>query len=288
MNVIVNNVYDYVFSQNYPCIVHNLLHPGPRTTGVDINAGGCHYDWTGCLAVGLANAGDSLAAIDTLIYQSHQSTWDDLLSALKADWIGFEALRQKCINAPKYGCDDVYADNWTRRYFNMVANAFESHSTPRGGRFVVGLISMANYVPLGKWLGATPDGRRSGERLADSTSPSHFAPNYGPTATHRSNARAIDALRTPNGVTFNQRFNAAAVSSPRDLSKWAGLVRSFMEDGGMEVQYTVVSTDELREAQRHPAENRDLIVRVGGYSAVFIELGKDVQESIIARSELAF
>jgi pyruvate-formate lyase len=288
MNAIVNNVYDYVFSQNYPCIVHNLLHPGPRETGVDINAGGCHYNWTGCLAVGLANAGDILSAVDTLIYQTRQTSWDELLAALKADWNGYEALRQKCIHAPKYGCDDSIADNWTRRYFNILADAYESQTTPRGGRFVVGLISMANYVPLGKWVGATPDGRKSGERLADSTSPSHLAPNFGPTATHRSNARAIDGLRTPNGVTFNQRFNATAVNSPRDLNKWADLVRSFMEDGGMEVQYTVVSMEELREAQIHPAENRDLIVRVGGYSAVFVELGKDVQESIIARSEQSF
>ncbi|GAP20156.1 pyruvate formate lyase family protein [Leptolinea tardivitalis] len=288
MNAIVNNVYDLVFTQNYPCVVHNLLHPGTRKTGIDINAGGCHYDWTGCLAVGLANAGDCLSAIDTLLYQTQATTWDELLSALKADWVGYEHLRQMCIQAPKYGCDDPYADTWTRRYFNMVADAFESHSTPRGGRFVVGLISMANYIPLGKWLGATPDGRKNGERLADATSPSSFAPNFGPTATHRSNARAIDGLRTPNGVTFNQRFNATAVSSPRDLSKWADLVRSFMDDGGVEVQYTIVSSDELHQAQSNPAEYRDLIVRVGGYSAVFVELGKDVQDSIIARAEMAF
>ena len=288
MNAVVNNVYDYVFSQNYPCVVHNLLHPGPRETGVDINAGGCQYNWTGCLAVGLANAGDILSAVDTLVYQTRQTSWDELLAALKADWNGYETLRQKCVHAPKYGCDDTYADTWTRRYFNMLADAYESQTTPRGGRFVVGLISMANYVPLGKWVGATPDGRKSGERLANSTSPSHLAPNIGPTATHRSNARAIDGLRTPNGVTFNQRFNATAVNSPRDLNKWADLVRSFMEDGGMEVQYTVVSAEELRDAQIHPSENRDLIVRVGGYSAVFVELGKDVQESIIARSEQSF
>jgi pyruvate formate-lyase/glycerol dehydratase family glycyl radical enzyme len=288
MNAIANNVYDYVFSQNYPCVVHNLLHPGPRDSGVDINAGGCQYNWTGCLAVGLANAGDMLSAIDTLIYQTGQSSWDELQAALQANWQGYESLHKKCVRAPKYGCDNAYADNWTRKFFNMLADAYESQSTPRGGRFVVGLISMANYVPLGKWLGATPDGRYQGERLADSTSPSHLAPNFGPTATHRSNAHAIDSLRTPNGVTFNQRFNAATINSPRDLNKWADLVRSFMEDGGMEVQYTVVSAGELREAQKNPAENRDLIVRVGGYSAVFVELGKDIQESIIARAEQSF
>lgn len=288
MNVIANNIYDYVFTQIYPCVIHNLLHPGTRKSGLDINAGGCQYNWTGCLAVGLANAGDILSAVDTLIFETHETSWDELLSALQSDWAGYEELRQICVCAPKYGCDDQYADGWTRQYFNMLADAYESHTTPRGGRFVVGLISMANYVALGKWVGATPDGRMAGERLADSTSPSHLAKNFGPTATHRSNARAIDGLRTPNGVTFNQRFNASAINSARDLNKWADLVKSFMDDGGMEVQYTIVSAEELRLAQQNPAENRDLIVRVGGYSAVFVELGVDVQESIIARAEQAF
>lgn len=285
MNVIANNVSDFTFARYFPSVVHNLLHPGPRRSGIDINAGGCRYNWTGALMVGMANAGDMLAAIDTLIYRRREVTWDELLAALRANWLGFDELRRKCIAAPKYGCDDEYADGWTKTALDMLFAAYERHTTPRGGRFVCGLISMATYLLLGKRVGATPDGRASGEPLADATSPSALAPLAGPTAAHRSNARAIDAWHTPNGVTFNQRFNATAVTTPRELSKWADLVRTHVEAGGQSVQYNVVDSAVLRAAQRHPERYRDLIVRVGGYSAVFTELSQEVQDSIIARAE---
>ncbi len=285
MNVMANNVYDHVFTRYFPCAFHNLMHPGPRTSGIDINSGGCRYNWTGALCVGMANAGDMLAAIDHLVYRTKQVSWEELLQALQRDWDGAEELRRKCIAAPKYGCDDEYADNWARAMLRMWYDAYERHTTPRGGHFVVGLISMANYVSLGRWLGATPDGRRSGERLADATSPSPYAPAASPTATHRSAARAIDGYHVPNGVTFNQRFGTASVSTPRELSKWADLVRSYMEDGGVQVQYTIVDSSDLKRAQEHPEEYSDLIVRVGGYSAVFVELSREVQDSIIARAE---
>lgn len=288
MNVCVNNAYDHVFTRYFPCAFHNLMHPGPRASGVDINAGGCLYNWAGPLCVGMANAGDMLAAIDHLIYRTKRVTWQELLRALRHDWEGAEEIRQACIAAPKYGCDDDYADSWVRTMLGMYFDAYERHPTSRGGHFVVGLISMSNYVSLGRWLGATPDGRRSGTPLADATSPSSLAPALGPTATHRSAARAIDAYHVPNGVTFNQRFGTTSLSSPRELSKWADLVRSYMEDGGLQVQYTVVSHDDLKRAQQQPEAYRDLIVRVGGYSAVFVELSKEIQDTIIARAEQAF
>ncbi len=284
MNVVVNNVSDYVFAREFPCVYHDLLHPGPRRSGVDINAGGCHYNWTGSLAVGMANAGDILSAVDRLIYAERSATWDELLGALRDNWVGHEDLRRRCLAAPKYGCDDEGADGWTRRYLDLFFDAYESHSTPRGGRFVCGLISMGTYVSLGRQVGATPDGRTSGERLADATSASPLAPAAGPTATHRSAARAIDTYRTPNGVTFNQRFNGATVAGPRELSKWADLVRGYFEAGGQQAQYTVVDRDTLLLAQARPEEFRDLIVRVGGYSAFFVELSREVQESVIARA----
>jgi formate C-acetyltransferase len=287
MNVRANNTYDHVFTRHFPCVFHNLMHPGPRASGIDINTGGCHYNWAGPLCVGMANAGDMLAAIDHLIFRTKQVTWDELLQALQRDWEGADQIRRACIESPKYGCDDEYADGWVRTMLGMYFDAYERHPTSRGGHFVVGLISMSNYVSLGHWLGATPDGRRSGTPLADATSPSSLAPGAGPTATHRSAARAIDAYHVPNGLTFNQRFGTASVSTPRELSKWADLVRSYMEDGGLQVQYTVVSQEDLKRAQRHPGEYRDLIVRVGGYSAVFVELSREVQDTIIARAELA-
>ena len=285
MNVILNNVSDFVFQRYFPCVFHDLMHPGPRRTGVDINAGGCKYNWTGTLAVGTANAGDFLAAVDHLIFRTKSATWEELLAALRDNWEGHEALWRQCLAAPKYGCDDEYADGWTACMLGLLYDAFERHHTPRGGRFVVGLISMGSYVTLGRKLAATPDGRHRGERLADAVSPSPLAPPAGPTAAHRSVARAIDPYRTPNGVTFNQRFNATAIGGPRELAKWADLVRAFVEAGGQEVQYTVVDGEALRQAQLRPAEYRDLVVRVGGYSAVFVELSKELQDSIIARAE---
>lgn len=285
LNVVCNNVNDYVFARYYPSVFHNLMHPGPRRTGIDINAGGCRYNWTGTMGVGLANAGDMLAAIDTVVFRERQATWDELLAALARDWQGAESLRRACLAAPKYGSDNEYADDWAGRYLGLWLDAYESHRTPRGGRFVGGLISMGSYVTLGRWLGATPDGRQRGERLADATSPSHYAPAAGPTAAHRSAARAIDGLRMPNGVTFNQRFNATAIAGARDLSKWADLVRAYVEAGGVQVQYSIMDREMLLAAQRHPERYRDLIVRVGGYSAVFVELNKDLQESILARTE---
>ncbi len=288
MNAVINNVYDHVFTRHFPLVFHDLMHPGPRRSGIDMNAGGCKYNSTGCLAVGMANAGDMLSAVDTLIFREKVTTWDELLTALERDWEGYDDLRRKAIAAPKYGCDNEYADDWTRRLLEMWYDAYESHTNPRGGHFTVGLISMGNYVTLGKWMIASPDGRKKGEPLADATSPSYYAPVVGPTATHRSAARTIDPYRVPNGVTFNQRFNATAVMSPRELSKWADLVRDYVDRCGMEVQYTVVDGESMRRAQKHPDEYRDLIVRVGGYSAVFVELSKDVQDSIIARAEQQF
>lgn len=288
MNVIINNVYDQVFTRYFPCVYHDLMYPGPRQSGVDIQAGGCRYNSTGVLAIGMANAGDILAAVDDVIFQRKEATWDELLTALQNNWEGADDLRRKFIAAPKYGADDEYADKWARTALQMWTEAYESHNTPRGGRFVMGLLSMGNYVTLGAMTGATPDGRKSGAPLADATSPSSFTPLFGPTSAHRSAARAIDAYHTSNGVTFNQRFNLTAVGSPRDVNKWMDLVRSYMDLGGQQVQYTIVDSETLREAQKDPLTYRDLMVRVGGYSAVFIELSKEVQDTIIERAEMRF
>ncbi len=152
---------------------------------------------------------------------------------------------------------------------------------------MVGLLSQGNYVSMGGWMGATPDGRMRGDSLANATNPTIFAPQNGPTAALKSAARAIDAYHTPNGITFNQRMDPASIMSPREVSKWADLIRSHFDAGGQQVQYNIVEPGTLKLAQVHPEEYRDLVVRVGGYSAVFIELNEEVQNSIIARAETA-
>jgi pyruvate formate-lyase/glycerol dehydratase family glycyl radical enzyme len=284
-NALANNVADYVSARYYPCVFHDLLHSGPRASGIDINAGGCRYNWTGALCVGMATAGDLLSAIDRLVFQTKSVTWDELLPALAASWEGADELRRRCLAAPKYGTDDEYADGWTRRALDLLFDAYERHHTPRGGHFVIGLISMGLYVPMGRKVGATPDGRRAGEPLSDSISPSRLAPAAGPTAAHRSAARAVDTYRTPNGVSFNQRFSPGTVATTRDIAKWADLLRTYFDAGGQEAQYNITDQAVLQRAQVHPEEYRDLIVRVGGYSALFVELTREAQDTIIARTE---
>jgi pyruvate formate-lyase/glycerol dehydratase family glycyl radical enzyme len=283
-NVILNDVVEYVYARHFPCVFHNLMHAGPREKGITINAGGCKYNWTGSLAVGTANIGDIMSAIDSLVYEKKECSWDTLIRALKNDWQGYEELRSRCIGAPKYGTDDDWADKHLRDVLNIFFRAYESYPTPRGGRFVCGLISMASYIDLGKATGATPDGRKKGDPLADSIAPSVFARSKGLISAHRSATKAIDTIHTVNGITFNQRLTLSSVLSERGLNKWADLVRAYVETGGQSVQYSVADSETLVDAQKHPERYSDLIVRVGGYSAHFVELDKEIQDTIIMRT----
>jgi len=285
-NVVINNAIEYCFHRYTPSPFHNLMHPGTRISGIDYNQGGCRYNWTGATGVGLANSADTLAAIDQLVYQTKAVEWNELLSALKNDWNGFEVLRKQCIAVPKYGMDDPLPDYWAKRYSDLFFDIYEGFSTPRGGRFVCGFYSMGTYVTLGKHTGATPDGRRRGERLADGMSPSHYIRPNGVTASHLSVSK-IDGSRMINGVTYIQNMNVAHLLKKREVSKWADLVRTFVNIGGLCVQYLVLNVDELKEAKRHPDRYPDLLVRVGGYSALFTELSPELQDAIIARVEQA-
>jgi formate C-acetyltransferase len=285
MNVTLNNVMEFCYTRYLPMVCHDLMHPGPRQSGIDMNAGGCRYNWAGIFGVGLASAADSLAAIDYLVFRTRQLSWDQLLAALKNNWEGYGDVRRKCLSTPKYGADDDYADGWARRLLDLFFDAYSRLKTTRGGPTVCGLVSMGYYMFLGAITWASPDGRRAGEPLSDSVAPSHFAPALGPTATHRSVTKAIDSLRTPNGITFNQKMSEGSLLTPREISKWADLVRTFIEAGGQSVQYSVVNREALVDAQAHPERYQDLIVRVGGYSARFVDLSKEVQDTIIARAE---
>jgi formate C-acetyltransferase len=293
-NVIYNNVNEVLRAKLTPNVFHDLMHPGPRNTGIDINAGGCMYNWAGNLNVGTANGGDIMTAIDHLIYETKQITWDELLEALQHNWDSYEALRQQCINAPKFGAADPYADSHTREILELFFSIWESFTIPRRfsrsmkrGPYTSGLISMDTHMIHGGLTGATPDGRKAGEPFASAASPSNYAPARGPTATHLSAARVIDTAHTVNGVIFNQKFSPTSVMNEREMSKWVDLVRTYVEMGGQESNYDIVARDTLLEAQEHPEHYMDLWVRVGGYSARFVDLSRELQDEIIAREELA-
>ena len=284
MNCLFNNLMDWAFARWYQTPVHDVLHPGPRRTGLDYSNGGCKYNWTGGIAVGIGTCSDALSAIEYLVYDKKEVAMGELIAALSANWNEHEWLRDKCLLAPKYGNDDDYADKWARRASNAWFDEYEKHHAPHGGIFLGGLFSMTTYTWIGSQTGATPDGRMKSEPLSDAASPTNQADVSGPTAVHMSVSK-IDSLRATNGLIFNMKFNSTAVSSRRELSKWADLVRSYMLMGGQTVQYTVVDQAALLEAQKYPEQYKDLVVRTGGYSALFIDLSKEVQDTIIARTE---
>lgn len=287
LNCVYNNLMDWAFLNWHPVPVIDLLHPGPRQKGIDYNNGGCKYNWSGGTGVGLGTAADSLAAIEWLIYDKKGLTFDELLEALDNNWVGYQHAREKCRKVPKYGNDDDYADKWAVELARVWMDAYEKHRTPHGGKFVGGFYSMTNYAHMGRDTWATPDGRGKGEPLSSAIDPSNGVDLEGPTKMHKSAAK-IDTWRTTNGVAFNCKFTTASVASERELGKWADLVRTYILLGGQSVQYTVVDGQALKEAQKHPDEYKDLIVRTGGYSALFVELTKEIQDSIIARTEHQF
>jgi pyruvate formate-lyase/glycerol dehydratase family glycyl radical enzyme len=263
--------------------------------GLDLTWGGARYDATGVQGIGSATVGDSLAALDALVFRRGRRTatdqypagigLDELLAALDADFEGYEALRQTLVNrAPKYGNDDGQADRFTRLAAEIYCQEVEKHSNPRGGRYQPGLYSVTTHVALGLAVGATPDGRRAGEPLSQGISPVQGRDRHGPTAAMRSAARLNHRL-VSNGSAFNQKLNPATLRGGKGPELLAGLLQGYFQLGGMQLQWNLVDGKMLRAAQQHPEEYRDLIVRVSGYSAHFTDLERVVQDDIISRME---
>jgi formate C-acetyltransferase len=253
--------------------------------GLDLTWGGARYDFTGVQGIGPATVGDSLAALDTLVFGRGLILLDQLLAALDADFEGHEPLRQMLVHrAPKYGNDDGAADRYTRLAAEIYCQEVAKHTNPRGGRYQPGLYSVTTHVALGLAVGATPDGRRAGAPLSQGISPTQGRDHHGPTAAMQSVARLNHTL-VSNGSAFNQKLNPAFLRGDKGSATLAGLLRAYFQLGGMQLQWNLVDGDMLRAAQQHPEDHRDLIVRVSGYSAHFTDLEQVVQEDIIARME---
>ena len=284
MNVIINNMIEYSFYTFVPTPYHNLMHPGPRKSGIDMNKGGCKYNYFGSIGTGLGTAADSMTAIDKVVFQDNACTLEEMVKALADNWEGHEELRAKCLKAPKYGTDNDLADGWGRFISDTFLDAYEAHPTMRGGKYLGGFFSVTQNHVLGEDVDATPDGRFSREMLSDTVSPSQYAEQIGPTATHRSHVKAIDTSRTVNGITFAQSMDLNSLRTPRELSKWSNLIRTFISEGGQSVQYNVVSLETLKDAKAHPERHKGLFVRIGGYTARFVDLSEVMQDSVINKA----
>ena len=193
-------------------------------------------------------------------------------------------IRRLCIDAPSYGNDDPYVDDITKDCLNILVKELRHYRTRVGGRYQATISPVSAHVPYGMICGATPDGRKAGAPLSEGCSPAQGADVSGPTATVKSVAN-LEHINLAQGTIFNMRMHPGGLETRAGMRKWAQLVRTYFDLGGWEVQFNVVDADTLRAAQESPEEYRDLVVRVVGYSAFFVDLDKAVQDDIIARTE---
>lgn len=264
-------------------LVHDSLEQGK-----DITDGGARYNPSGVQGVGTANLADSLIVIKKAVFEEKSLSWSELLAMLERNWTGEgdEVWRQRFINTyPKYGNDIDEVDELGVRFLSHYGHEVEKYENVRGGKFTPGSYTVSAHVPLGAAVGATPDGRSSGEQLADGgLSPMVGRDQHGPTASLMSVSKLDNHLDT-NGSLLNVKFSPATLAGEEGLTKLEAYIRSFSRLGIQHIQFNVIDRATLIDAQNHPDQYKNLVVRVAGYSAMFVELSKAIQDDIINRTE---
>lgn len=290
---IIDATCDMVLEQDTADILCSALTDDCIERGLNMKEGGAVYDFISDLQVGIANLADSLAAMKKVVFEDKAVTPARLWEAMQADFQGEENARIRALleRAPKYGNDDDYVDQLVVDAYNVYIDEMKKyHNTrygrgPIGGVYYAGTSSISANVPQGAGTLATPDGRKAGEPLAEGCSPSHNADKNGPTAVFKSVSK-LPTEEITGGVLLNQKVTPQMLSKEENKQKLIALLRTFFNRlHGYHVQFNVVSRETLLDAQVHPENHRDLIVRVAGYSAFFNVLSRKTQDDIIARTE---
>ena len=227
-----------------------------------------------------------MAAIKKLVFDEKKYTLEQLNEALKADFQGYEQIRTDCLNAPKYGNDDDYADDIAADLVNFTEHEHRKYKTLYS-ILSHGTLSISNNTPFGQMTGASANGRHAWMPLSDGISPSQGADFKGPTAIIKSVSKmSNDSMNI--GMVHNFKIMAGLLDTPEGEESLITLLRTACMFGNGEMQFNYLDNETLIEAQKHPEQYRDLIVRVAGYSAHFTKLAKETQDNIIARTEMEF
>jgi formate C-acetyltransferase len=276
-----------VLAENTPTPFISSLLQECNKSGRTLQEGGAIYSSGGIMGVGIAIVADSLEALRKYVFENREVPMDEMLQILAKNYEGYEELRVKLENDPeKYGNDiervDLLARNTGRTFCNSVQNRMTTRNTP----YHAALFSVSMYIPQGEVLGATPDGRKAGYMISDGVSPTQNRDVNGPTAAMKSVAR-LDHSLCYNGTLYNMKFTPDFFENESRRKKFISMVDAYFAMGGFHVQFNVVSREILEDAKVNPLQHRDLIVRVAGYSAYFIELDPFVQDEVIARTEFS-
>ena len=275
-----NNIIERIFMKYMPVpLIEDCIR-----NGKDYMCGGARYNSSYVQGVGLGSITDMLTALRYHVYDKKTIAMETMEKALANDFKGFEELQYQLVyHTPKYGNDDDYADEQEVQVFDMYYDVLSGHKSPRGADYRVNMLPTTCHVYFGKVTGATPDGRNAWKVLSEGISPVQGADTNGPTAVIRSAAK-IDHIKT-GGTLLNQKFTPSLLSTEEGCNNLVHLIRAYFRMDGHHIQFNVVDADTLREAQKHPEDYRDLIVRVAGYSDYFNDLGEDLQNEIICRTE---
>jgi formate C-acetyltransferase len=278
-----NNVVERLYAQYMPSPFMSLLVDDCTKRGRDYHDGGARYNMTYIQGVGLGSLTDAMTALRYNVFDQQTLSMEELLDALREDFRGRENLRQTLLHkTPKFGNDDDYADGVMAALFEVYYDAIEGRRNTKGGNYHIALFPTTVHVYFGAVMGASADGRRARQPLSEGISPVQGADRRGPTAVLKSAAK-MDHTRT-GGTLLNQKFTPYLLKDDEALDKFGQLVRAYFRLDGHHIQFNVVDAATLRQAQERPGEYRDLIVRVAGYSDYFCDLGRALQDEIIART----
>jgi len=277
-----NNIIERLYAEALPSPFMSIIVDDCIERSRDYHNGGPRYNVTYIQGVGIGTVTDSLSAIKHHVYGEGTMSLNEIIDAVDGDFEA-ERIRQLLLNrTPRYGNDDNRADEIAVDIFNAYYDALNGRPNTKGGKYRVNLLPTTVHIYFGRITGASPDGRKAGDPVSDGISPVHGADRNGPTAVIKSTAK-IDHSRT-GGTLLNQKFLPSIFESDENIDKVLQLVRSYFKLDGHHIQFNVVDEKTLRDAQAHPDKHMDLIVRVAGYSDYFVDIGKELQEEIIART----
>ena len=284
MKLAVNNYIERMFSLYAPATFLSLFIDDCITRGRDYYSGGARYNTTYIQCTGLGTITDCLATLKKHVFEDKKFTMDELLKAVSENFERNEKMRQFIMNrTPFFGNDNEYADTIAVKVYDDLVDAIEGHPNTRGGKTQLNMLSTTCHNYFGSVCGASVNGRLARFAISDGTSPAHGADTNGPTAVIKSLGK-LDQTKS-GGTLLNVRFVPSLLKRDEDLKKLVSLIRAYFAMGGHHIQFNIVDTQTLLDAQKQPDDYKDLLVRVAGYSDYFNDMTEQLQNEIIARTE---
>ena len=284
----LNNYTEHEYPRLFPYPNLSISTTGCMESGKDVSEGGAKYNSYGGTATGLATTADSLTAIKYMVYDKKIVTGEELLKAVLADWEGYEPLRQQILNeVPHFGNADPYADCEMKYMMDLYYGISRAFSNERCKVYKCGTFGASDHVVQGEITWATPDGRKTGTPIADAASPAQGRDISGTTSVFTS-ATTYDHSHFMDGMALNLKIHPTALSNEQGITKLEDMTKAYFDMGGMEVQYNIVDAATLKKAQEHPENYHNLVVRIAGFSAYFVDMTTAMQNDVISRAEHTF